>query len=307
MSGSGFTGDARAALRDAVVREARQPPQAEVQILVDALRTRFGPRFVAALYYGSCRKQAVPEGLVDLHLIVDDARAALGPVAGRLCAWLPPNVYYLEVDGPSGRVRCKYAVLSQARFGRLCTRRAFHSYFWARYAQPLSLLGVADPALLRSLEEHLVDAQVTFFSQVLPLCDGATTPAELWEAGLALCYRAELRPEGGGRGRTLIAAAEDFFEATGAAALAVRPSVLGHADPALARLAWRLRIAWGKAISLARLLKALYTFDGGLDYAAWKLERHTGHAIEVPERVRRRPLLHLGPFIYRLWREGVLR
>ena len=36
------------------------------------------------------------------------------------------------------------------------------------------------------------------------------------------------------------------------------------------------------ALSVLRLLKALFTFEGGLDYIAWKLERHSGQRIEVP-------------------------
>ncbi|MEE4381761.1 MAG: hypothetical protein V2J02_07175 [Pseudomonadales bacterium] len=306
MSGSGIDGETRARFRAAVVPEARRPPQEEGEALLAALRARFGEGFLGALYYGSCRRQAQVEGLVDLHVLVDELPRALGPVASRLCALLPPNVYYLETAHAGGTVRCKYAVLSLAQLTRVCQRRAFHSYFWARYAQPCSVVGLEDPALRRRLEEHLVDALATFFSRVLPGSD-ADDPEALWEAGLARCYGAELRPEGGGRGRTLIEAAPTYFRTTGAAALAARDAVLARNGPRGDRLAWSVRIAWGKVVSLLRLLKALYTFDGGLDYAAWKLERHTGRPVTIPDRVRRRPLLHLWPFLLRLWREGALR
>ena len=306
MSGSGVDGEARARFREAVAAEARRPPQAELEALLCALRARFGDRFRGALYYGSCRLQAQVEGLVDLHVLVDELPRALGPLSGALCALLPPNVYYLETAHAGGTVRCKYAVLSLGQLTRVCQRRAFHSYFWARYAQPCSVVGVEAPALRARLEEHLVDALATFFSRVLP-ASRAETPEALWEAGLARCYAAELRPEGGGRGRTLIEAAPGYFRATGAAALAARERILAGNGPRGTALAWRARVPWGKVVSLLRLVKALYTFDGGLDYAAWKLQRHTGRPVTIPERVRRRPLLHLWPFLLRLWREGALR
>lgn len=309
MSGSGIDGAVRARLRRAVRGESRRPVQPEVAALVEALRDRFGEQFVAALYYGSCRHQARIEGVVDLHVLVEDPVAALGPVAGRLCRWLPPNVHYLEIDHGGTRIRCKYAVLGRARFRRLSTRRGFHSYFWARYAQPLTVLARdRDPELQRSLEESLVDALATLFSRALPRTGTAGgDPLAFWQRVLALTYRCELRPETGDRGRALIDAAPDYFRTTGRAALDAAPAIEAAATPVLTGPSWALRIGWGKPVSLLRLLKALHTFDGGLDYAVWKLERHTGRHIEIPDAVRRRPWLHLWPHLWRLWRQGVLR
>ena len=73
------------------------------------------------------------------------------------------------------------------------------------------------------------------------------------------------------------------------------------------RADWALRIAWGKWLSLLRLLKGLATFEGGLDYVAWKLERHTGRRVEIPPRVRRRPWLYVWPLVWRHWRRGTFR
>jgi hypothetical protein len=60
-------------------------------------------------------------------------------------------------------------------------------------------------------------------------------------------------------------------------------------------------------LNLARLAKAAFTFSGGVDYIAWKIERHSGHKIEVTPFQRRHPLLAAGPALWRLWRQGVLR
>ncbi len=39
---------------------------------------------------------------------------------------------------------------------------------------------------------------------------------------------------------------------------------------------WPYRRFTGKLWSVARLLKAAFTFTGGADYIAWKIERHSG-------------------------------
>ena len=41
----------------------------------------------------------------------------------------------------------------------------------------------------------------------------------------------------------------------------------------------------------ARLIKAAFTFNGGLDYAVAKIERHSGVKIALTEKEKRTPLL----------------
>ena len=89
MSGTGIGDAARRAFRAAVRSESRRPPQAEVEALLAALRARYGSSFVAAIYYGSCRRAEIVEGLVDLHVLVTDEVQALGPIAGVACKVLP--------------------------------------------------------------------------------------------------------------------------------------------------------------------------------------------------------------------------
>lgn len=54
-----------------------------------------------------------------------------------------------------------------------------------------------------------------------------------------------------------------------------------------AAVGWPLRKTQGKLLSVLRQLKALFTSEGGLDYIAWKLRRHSGKRLEIPGRVRR--------------------
>jgi hypothetical protein len=74
-----------------------------------------------------------------------------------------------------------------------------------------------------------------------------------------------------------------------------------------ARVAWPLRQVQGKVLSILRLLKALSTFEGGLDYLAWKLERHSGQEVVIPDRVKRFPLIFIWGLMWRLYRRGVFR
>lgn len=297
-----FGEEARACIRGAVRAEASRPAQPQVTALVAALRERFGTCFAGAFYYGSCRLQATAEGIIDLHVVVTDLREALGPLAAALCRLLPPNVYYLEVQHAGATVRCKYALLSLEQFERGCTTATFHSYFWGRYAQPLTVLGAAEP---ERLVDGLVNAVETLAWRALPRLGKPAEWRAYWVGALRLCYRAELRPEGGGRAAALVDAHPAYYACTGAALLAGRASLPGSL--VVARFAWGGRVVVGKLVSLLRLLKGLYTFDGGIDYVAWKLERHTGRPVEIPDRVRRQPLLYVWPLLWRLWRDGSFR
>ncbi len=73
------------------------------------------------------------------------------------------------------------------------------------------------------------------------------------------------------------------------------------------RLLWQARRIQGKALSLLRLIKALFTFQGGVDYIIWKLERHSGRKIEVPQKVRKHPLIFGWGMLWQLYRQGVFR
>jgi O-acetylhomoserine/O-acetylserine sulfhydrylase-like pyridoxal-dependent enzyme len=68
-----------------------------------------------------------------------------------------------------------------------------------------------------------------------------------------------------------------------------------------------LRRACGKALNALRLAKAAFTFEGGADYIAWKIERHSGVALELADWHRRHPLLAAPALLWRLRRRGAAR
>ncbi|MFA7279882.1 MAG: hypothetical protein WC100_07280 [Sterolibacterium sp.] len=307
-----------AALQDVILDlSGRQAPDS-VKALGADLRQRFGAHVLAVLFYGSCRRANDDTGgIADLYLLVDDYRAAYGrflpAIANRMLA---PNVYYLEIPFAGRTVRAKYAVVSLRQFEQ-GTAHWFHSYLWGRFAQPCGLLYGSDEAIRRRVLQAFRQATVTFVRQVLPRLPAEFDAETLWTRGLLLSYGAELRPERPGRIRAHYAdAAIEFTALTHAIAVEqgwdVAPT--GHyRNPSnhwqrwFCALKWVLRQLQGKLLSLLRLLKASLTFDGGIAYIAWKIERHSGVKVEITPFMRRFPLLGAFGELWRIWRLGGFR
>ena len=74
-----------------------------------------------------------------------------------------------------------------------------------------------------------------------------------------------------------------------------------------ARVQPPLRRFAGNLWSMARLAKAAFTYSGGIDYIAWKIERHSGHRIELSAWQKRHPLLTGLVLLPQLLRRGVVR
>jgi hypothetical protein len=307
-----------------MVKGIAAPGHAGLQCLVESLTARYGSGVAAVLFYGSCLRSGDPyDGLIDLYLVLDHYRCA--NTGWLKAAWnhlLPPNVYYTEVEHDNRTLRCKYAVLSLADLERGTSWRWFHSYLWGRFSQPTAVAFCRDPATDSSIQVSLGQAVVTFLNRVLPALPAEGSVASLWEGGLQLSYRAELRAEGASRAGLLTRDNLTYYEAVtrAAAPLLAYPLQLAASPegdryratiPALrrraGRLGWMLRTGQGKLLSVARLLKALFTFTGGLDYIAWKLERHSGVPVEIPDRVRRYPLIFVWGMFWKLYRRGVFR
>ena len=63
----------------------------------------------------------------------------------------------------------------------------------------------------------------------------------------------------------------------------------------------------GKYLSVIRLAKASFTYAGGIDYLAWKINRHAGTAIQIKPWQRRWPLIGALTLLPRLFRGGAIR
>lgn len=304
-----------------VARQAARPTPPILDRLVHALEERFGDALEAVLHYGSCLHGGDPtDGIVDLYALVRDYRSAYpGAVLRTFNRLLPPNVFYLELGDGDRKLRAKYAVLSREDFEG-GTSRWFHSYVWARFAQPCRLLSARDEAMSAWVHEALARSVLTFHARLLPTLAGEEAgTAEIWTRGLRLTYAAELRPEGESRVHWLVERNLDDYDALTAAAAPALAPVLEAAAPGRYRVratpaecrrslaAWRVRRWQGKLLSLLRLGKSALIFANAADYVAFKVERHTGKPIEVTPFMRRHPFLSAPLALIRLLRHGAVR
>jgi len=248
------------------------------------------------LFYGSCLRQSELDGLMlDFYLVVSDYRATYGKTwmatANRL---VPPNVFYFEHAG----LVAKYAVLSEADFHRLNGPETSNVSVWARFAQPSRLVWAADA--------RARDAAIDAISRAAPTLLGAAgrvdgeTSLDWWRRAFALTYSAELRAERKERGQSVVDADRERYERFGSAAIAVIPASASAGG-------WGWRRLEGKSLSVLRLAKASFTFAGGADYIAWKINRHAGTRIELKPWQRRHPLLAGLSLLPRLIRSGAIR
>jgi len=310
------------------VTEEQQPTcpdtDSTLAALLQQLRERHHGAVNSILLYGSClRGGDIFDGLVDLYLVCDSYGAAYAGHGLALINWLlPPNVFYAELVHEGKTLRSKYALISTADFRRGCSTRRFESYIWGRFAQPVRIVYCRDRSSRASVEQCLLQASRTLLQRALPRLPASGTVFDLWRGALALSYGTELRAEHSGRAAELAQVSLGHFAAVTRqlqGALDFPFSVYEHeqtlhyrADiPGYQRasgwLGWLLRRICGKLMSVLRLLKGLFTFDGGIDYVVWKLARHSGQEVVVPERVRRFPLLFMWGFFWRLYRQGVFR
>lgn len=227
------------------------------------------------------------EILFDYYVIVPNYADAIANQFERFAARaLPPNVYYFENESPFGLLRAKYALLSIDAFERLVSQATFHSYFWARFAQPSRI--VIAPADMRArLEAGVITAIETFIGRSRAIAAKDGDWRDVWLAGLNASYKAELRAETSDRAARLI----DNYGAWPQAAATIGFANPMNDRPGAAAFGWKMRAFFGGFLSVARLLKATTTFQGGIDYIAWKIKRHAGIEVAIKPWERRRPFI----------------
>ena len=302
-----------------VAAELAEPADPRVRRLAAGIAQRHGAASCAVLFYGSCLRAGDLDGLMlDFYLIVADYRTAYAhaglAIANRL---LPPNVFPFEKDG----LVAKYAVLSEADFARLASPATRNVAVWARFAQPSRLVWSANQVATRRTVAAVAGAAPALIAAARPMLPDTIAAADLWTGAFALTYAAELRAERRERAASVVTADPERYRrftvpallAAGEAATIGNDGTIRFARaiaPAERRRgarAWARRRLEGKLLTLARLAKASATFAGGLDYLAWKINRHAGTAIAIRPWQRRWPLIGALSLLPRLWRKGAVR
>ncbi len=298
-----------------------QPVAAAVERAASQLTSALGDRVVAVLAYGSCIRDSDPsDGLLDLYVVVSDYSAVHRRLIRRgLSRLLPPDVFYDAVPFPEGTVRVKYAVIAIDDLERGLAR-GFLPYLWGRFAQPVRLVWVRDRRTRERLLDGMNRSALRLLATTWPLVPQPMTPETLWTKALSLSYGTELRPESPERARGIVVQDASYYARLTAALVACGDLRLipdaayqSYRGPAgwRARLvvgtAWLARRWLGRGVAILRLAKASFTFRGGVDYAAWKIERHTGTSIQVTPRLRRYPLIYGWGVLWRLLRQRLVR
>ena len=306
-------------LQAQVADELRQPVAEAVSAFAARLAAQ-GAGAVAVLFYGSNLRTGDLGGVLDFYILVERLRpwhgAALPALGNHL---LPPNVGYHEWLRDGVTLRAKVAVLTIDQFAQGVAGSGLDTTLWARFAQPARLIWTRDAAAAEAATAAVATAVVTASRWAALLGPEAGTASDYWDAVFARTYAAELRVEKTSRALSL--AAHDPARYAKALTLAwqrlglkqgtavdglLRPQI-DRATRQQAAKAWSRRARWGKPLNILRLAKSVFTFAGGADYVAWKVERHSGYRLVLTDWQRRHPLLAAPKVLWTLWRRGVLR
>jgi hypothetical protein len=295
------------AIRDLVAAELSEPVDPRVTAVAEAIAAKHLPSSRAVLFYGSCLRERQLEGrMLDFYLIVADYGTAYGKrwlvTANRL---LPPNVFYFEKDG----LAAKYAVLSEADFARECGGSARTASVFARFSQPSRLVWAADAeARSRSIAcvALAAPALLGLTRPALPERE-ASDPLQLWKKAFRFTYGAELRAERASRPEAIVDSDPERYRRFAKAAGFPDARNYTELQRRTAEEAWRQFQRRGKRASVLRLIKASFTFAGGAEYIAWKINRHAGTRIELKPWQRRHPLLAGISLLPRLLKSGAIR
>lgn len=283
-------------LIDLVRAELSIPVDPRAAAMAQAIAAQYPGTARAVLFYGSCLRETQLDGLMlDFYLIVSDYGDAYPKrwmaVANRL---IPPNVFPFQHDG----LIAKYAVLSEADFHRLNGAETRNVSVWARFAQPSRLVWAVDDTAKSRAVAAVARAAPALLAAAGPV-DGEA-PLDWWRRAFALTYSVELRAERTNRAQSVVDSDAERYARFSIPAMAAIPTGARGGG-------WARRRLEGKALSIVRLAKASLTYAGGIDYLAWKINRHAGTKIEIKPWQRRWPLIAALTLVPRLMKSGAIR
>jgi hypothetical protein len=273
--------------------------------MAHAIVQHLGPGVAAVLAYGSCiRDVGLDESLIDLYVLTRRLEDVSSRWLARMaCRVLPPNVYYAECSHAGRTLRSKYAVMPLAEFASRMGPNTRSPYFWARFAQPSRLVFVADDSCRAIIVDAVAKASANMLRESRKLAGPGDDVLATIVRGLSASYATELRAETAARAELIVAAGRKYYMDLSELLPAIGVE-RGNAD---ARQQWRRRKIAGKLLSVARLIKAGFTFEGGADYLAWKIRRHSGEVLVMNSWHRRHPVLTGLMLLPKMLRKGAVR
>ncbi len=288
--------------------ETLDPPQRVTQVM-QAIRDRHPDRVLGFVYYGSSlRALDDAEKMLDFYVLVDSYAKTHGRGWRALTnRFIPPSVFYLEMETGGVLSTCKYSIITLDEFERRCSD-GFLSQVWGRFSQPCALLGARDDRVAARIASARAAAVRRIASETAPLFHAPVSYVEFWARGYFESYRTELRPESNdGRAREIVERYQSRYREISQILFdsyerdIIDPRELSGRGSSVR---WFLRRLFGRPIAAARVLNSAATFDGGLDYVLRKVERHSGVSLDVTEAQRRHPVLWSPVLGWKLWRRG---
>ncbi|WP_168074136.1 hypothetical protein [Caulobacter sp. SSI4214] len=283
-------------LRDLVAAELATPTPAPIAAFARELAARF-PGARAVLFYGSILRTGDLSGVLDYYVLTARPPEGWRGVFSRI---LWPDVSYHEIEHAGATLRAKVASMTVAQFQAAAAGARLDTTIWARFVQPSALVWAADGAR-DAVIDAVADACRTAAGFAQALGPVGAVPGALWTALFHETYQAELRVEKSGREVSILAFDPPRYERVMDAALADQGAPMSEGERAARRKAWRTRKRMGKPLNVARLMKAAFTFQGASRYAAWKIQRHTGVAIEITPWRERHPILAAPRVLLKVW------
>ena len=258
---------------------------------------------VAVLFYGSNLRTGSLDGLLDFYVLLPGDRER--------GIW--PTVSYRERRHDPGILRAKVATMTLATFAAAARGETLDTTIWARFVQPSALAWSRDTGAVAAVGQALAAAAGTAARLAVAVGPPKDSEDDYWRALFRATYRAEFRVEPVGRENAILSANRAHFDGLLPLALveAGVPFVQDgrmiepRLDPAQRKAIlswWEARRRLGKLINLVRLARAMTTFEGGMRYAAWKVERHTGLPVKVTPLREKYPLIAAPSVLWLLWR-----
>jgi len=289
-------------LRDLVAAELSVSTPAPITAFAEHLTTVFRDAR-AVLFYGSILRTGDLSGVLDYYVLTERPPAGWRGFFTRI---LWPDVSYHEMTHQGEVLRAKVASMTLEQFQRAAAGETKDTTIWARFVQPCALIWAAQEEGGSRARETVVDAVTnacrTAGRFAIALGPQGGAPHALWTALFRETYKAELRVEKAGREVSILTFDPERYDRVMQAVQADEGGAMAPDERARLKKAWGVRRLLGKPLNVARLIKAAFTFQGASRYAAWKIERHTGVAVEVTPWRERHPILSAPAVLLRVWK-----
>ena len=283
------------------------------------LREFYGDRAMAVIMYGSCLSELTckPTSYPDFFVVVDRYDNSHGGMLKSAAnRFLPPNVYYLELEHEGRRTFCKYNLISMEDLERETSEKARDMYNMGRLTKRVGLVWARDEKAVDRFVNCACSAMRNNLSCALPTLPGVCSFDDLISVALYLSYRGEIRVERDSKVRELFSSERHFYETV--------YSILAEEFPALSRNGdgsftisndangWSLGesekfLSRSRRRSVYRWPKGILTFNNYVDVLADKIERARGVRLELTWYDRKFPLIFGWRHFIKLLRRGHIK